>query len=233
MVDLPGYGFAFADESMVETWNRLMDEYLTTRPNLRCIFVVIDSRHGPKKSDREMLSYLSKYGKVPVHVVLNKTDMVRTEELCKRMFLLDRELKFIKRSSNVLKLVSASTGAGCTALFSEAFQYALPGADVSRRNKREKAAALQQAMELEELEQDGDVNNSGVGGKKYNKKLDKRNKSSLWAASGFRRGPGGSHFQRQEEKRRKERRRRRSERSQNSLVVVVVVVVADRVTFED
>ena len=47
-------------------------------------------------------------------------------------------------------------------------------------------------MELEELEQDGDVNNSGVGGKKYNKKLDKRNKSSLWAASGFRRGPGGS-----------------------------------------
>ena len=170
VVDLPGYGFAFADESMVETWNRLMDEYLTTRPNLRCIFVVIDSRHGPKKSDREMLSYLSKYGKVPVHVVLNKTDMVRTEELCKRMFLLERELKFIKRSSNVLKLVSASTGAGCTALFSEAFQYALPDADVSRRNKREKAAALQQAMELEELEQDGDVNNSGVGGKKYNKK---------------------------------------------------------------
>ena len=147
-----------------------MDEYLTTRPNLRCIFVVIDSRHGPKKSDREMLSYLSKYGKVPVHVVLNKTDMVRTEELCKRMFLLERELKFIKRSSNVLKLVSASTGAGCTALFSEAFRYALPDADVSRRNKREKEAALQQAMELEELEQEGDVNNSGVGGKKYNKK---------------------------------------------------------------
>jgi len=170
VVDLPGYGFAFADESMVETWNRLMDEYLTTRPNLRCIFVVIDSRHGPKKSDREMLSYLSKYGKVPVHVVLNKTDMVRTEELCKRMFLLERELKFIKRSSNVLKLVSASTGAGCTALFSEAFRYALPDADVSRRNKREKEAALQQAMELEELEQEGDVNNSGVGGKKYNKK---------------------------------------------------------------
>ena len=177
VVDLPGYGFAFADESMVETWNRLMDEYLTTRPNLKCIFVVIDSRHGPKKSDREMLSYLSKYGKVPVHVVLNKTDMVRTDELCKRMFLLERELKFVKRSSNVLKLASASTGAGCTALFSEAFQYALPDADISRRNKREKARLLKEALEKEEEEQDeedDDKRNAARGrsggGKKFNKK---------------------------------------------------------------
>ena len=177
VVDLPGYGFAFADESMVETWNRLMDEYLTTRPNLKCIFVVIDSRHGPKKSDREMLSYLSKYGKVPVHVVLNKTDMVRTDELCKRMFLLERELKFVKRSSNVLKLASASTGAGCTALFSEAFQYALPDADISRRNKREKARLLKEALEEEEAEQDeedDDKRNAARGrsggGKKFNKK---------------------------------------------------------------
>ena len=173
VVDLPGYGFAFADESMVETWNRLMDEYLTTRPNLKCIFVVIDSRHGPKKSDREMLSYLSKYGKVPVHVVLNKTDMVRTEELCKRMFLLERELKFIKRSSNVLKLASASTGAGCTALFSEAFQYALPDADISRRNKREKARELLEMEEgSEEDEENTTTNNKsggGGGGKKFMK----------------------------------------------------------------
>ena len=173
MVDLPGYGFAFADESMVETWNRLMDEYLTTRPNLKCIFVVIDSRHGPKKSDREMLSYLSKYGKVPVHVVLNKTDMVRTEELCKRMFLLERELKFIKRSSNVLKLASASTGAGCTALFSEAFEYALPDADISRRNKREKAREVLEVEEGSEEDEGNTTTNKsggGGGGKKFMKK---------------------------------------------------------------
>ena len=174
VVDLPGYGFAFADESMVETWNRLMDEYLTTRPNLKCIFVVIDSRHGPKKSDREMLSYLSKYGKVPVHVVLNKTDMVRTEELCKRMFLLERELKFIKRSSNVLKLASASTGAGCTALFSEAFEYALPDADISRRNKREKAREVLEVEDGSEEDEGYTTKNNksggGGGGKKFMKK---------------------------------------------------------------
>ena len=174
VVDLPGYGFAFADESMVETWNRLMDEYLTTRPNLKCIFVVIDSRHGPKKSDREMLSYLSKYGKVPVHVVLNKTDMVRTEELCKRMFLLERELKFIKRSSNVLKLASASTGAGCTALFSEAFEYALPDADISRRNKREKAREVLEVEDGSEEDEGNTTKNNksggGGGGKKFMKK---------------------------------------------------------------
>ena len=175
VVDLPGYGFAFADESMVETWNRLMDEYLTTRPNLKCIFVVIDSRHGPKKSDREMLSYLSKYGKVPVHVVLNKTDMVRTEELCKRMFLLERELKFIKRSSNVLKLASASTGAGCTALFSEAFEYALPDADISRRNKREKAREVLEVEDGSEEDEGNTTKNNksggGGGGKKFMKKV--------------------------------------------------------------
>ena len=88
-------------------------------------------------------------------------------------------------------------------------------------------------MELEELEQDGDVNNSGVGGKKYNKKLDKRNKVRYGRRVDSGEGPAVPISQRQEEKRRKERRRRRSERSQNSLVVVVVVVVADRVTFED
>ena len=88
-------------------------------------------------------------------------------------------------------------------------------------------------MELEELEQEGDVNNSGVGGKKYNKKARQKEQKFVMGGEWIRRGPGGSHFQRQEEKRRKERRRRRSERSQNSLVVVDVVVVADRVTFED
>ena len=90
-------------------------------------------------------------------------------------------------------------------------------------------------MELEELEQDGDVNNSGVGGKNYNKKARQKEQKFVMGGEWIPgEGPAVPYFyQRQEEKRRKERRRRRSERSQNSLVVVVVVVVADRVTFED
>lgn len=188
VVDLPGYGFAFAGEGMVESWNRLMDEYLTTRKNLKCIFVVIDSRHGAKKSDREMLSYLSKYGKVPVHVVLNKTDMIRGDELAKRMFLLERELKFIKRSSNELKLASASTGAGCTRLFAEAFQYALPDTNASRRTKREK----EELEELEEQEQEQeDASKEAEDGRQRQQQQQKQRKRQPFLGGEWIPGGGG------------------------------------------
>ena len=57
-----GYGFAFAKQHRVETWNELMDKYLTSRPNLKRVYLVVDARHGLKASDREMLAFLSKYG---------------------------------------------------------------------------------------------------------------------------------------------------------------------------
>ena len=66
-------GFAFAKQHRVETWNELMDKYLTSRPNLKRVYLVVDARHGLKASDREMLAFLSK----PAGAVRGDSQQVR------------------------------------------------------------------------------------------------------------------------------------------------------------
>ncbi|MDD9923081.1 MAG: ribosome biogenesis GTP-binding protein YihA/YsxC, partial [Boseongicola sp.] len=73
LVDLPGYGFANAPVAVVEKWQRLLKNYLAGRANLRRAFVLIDSRHGVKKVDEEILSLLDSSA-VTFQVVLTKAD---------------------------------------------------------------------------------------------------------------------------------------------------------------
>ena len=60
MVDLPGYGYAQAPESLVKQWQKLIFTYLQGRVNLKRVFVLIDSRHGIKKVDEEIMEMLDK-----------------------------------------------------------------------------------------------------------------------------------------------------------------------------
>ena len=112
VVDMPGYGFAFANDDRVTDWNRLMDRYLTGRKALKRVYVVIDARHGLKQPDREMLAFLSKYGGVSYAVVLNKTDLVKPADLARRAFLIKEELRAAKRARAEVWMASTSTGAG-------------------------------------------------------------------------------------------------------------------------
>ena len=80
LVDLPGYGFAQAPKDVVERWTRLVFAYLRGRPSLQRVCVLIDSRHGLKKVDEEILELLGKAA-VPFQVVLTKTDLVRKADL--------------------------------------------------------------------------------------------------------------------------------------------------------
>ncbi|MGB0505185.1 MAG: ribosome biogenesis GTP-binding protein YihA/YsxC [Pikeienuella sp.] len=73
LVDLPGYGFAQAPVDVVARWQDLLKKYLTGRPNLRRAFVLIDSRHGVKAVDHEIMSLLD-VAAVSFQVVLTKTD---------------------------------------------------------------------------------------------------------------------------------------------------------------
>lgn len=76
VVDLPGYGFANAPVPVVEKWQRLLKSYLAGRPTLRRVFVLIDSRHGAKAVDEEIMTLLDKSA-VTFQVILTKTDKVR------------------------------------------------------------------------------------------------------------------------------------------------------------
>ena len=79
LVDLPGYGFANAPLPVVEKWQRLLKAYLSGRQTLRRALVLIDSRHGIKKVDHEILTLLDRAA-VTFQVVLTKADKIRTAQ---------------------------------------------------------------------------------------------------------------------------------------------------------
>lgn len=80
IVDLPGYGFAKAPKDIVKNWQRLINTYLVGRANLRRVFLLIDSRHGIKKIDEEIMDMLDKAA-VTYQIVLTKIDKISGNEL--------------------------------------------------------------------------------------------------------------------------------------------------------
>lgn len=80
LVDLPGYGFANAPEKNVKVWNELVFTYLKGRPELRRVFVLIDSRRGITPKDEEVMHLLDKAA-VSYQLVLTKADKVKKDEL--------------------------------------------------------------------------------------------------------------------------------------------------------
>lgn len=75
LVDLPGYGFAEAPVAVVRQWQALLKQYLQGRVTLRRAFVLIDTRHGVKAVDEEILGLLDKSA-VTFQVVMTKADKV-------------------------------------------------------------------------------------------------------------------------------------------------------------
>jgi len=75
LVDLPGYGYAEAPKPVVEKWQRLLKSYLSGRQTLRRAFVLIDTRHGVKAVDEEILTLLDRSA-VTFQAVLTKADKV-------------------------------------------------------------------------------------------------------------------------------------------------------------
>ncbi|WP_372837025.1 ribosome biogenesis GTP-binding protein YihA/YsxC [Puniceibacterium confluentis] len=79
LVDLPGYGYANAPVAVVEKWQRLLKQYLSGRATLRRAFVLVDTRHGIKPVDEEIMTLLDKSA-VTFQVVMTKADKVKEAE---------------------------------------------------------------------------------------------------------------------------------------------------------
>ncbi|WP_339863445.1 ribosome biogenesis GTP-binding protein YihA/YsxC [Paremcibacter congregatus] len=77
--DLPGYGYAKVSRSLVKEWTKLLKSYLRGRPNLRRAFVLVDSRHGIKDSDREIMTMMDECA-VSYQIVLTKMDKIKKAE---------------------------------------------------------------------------------------------------------------------------------------------------------
>ena len=80
LVDLPDYGFAQAPEQVVKQWQKVIFAYLQGRVNLKRVFLLIDSRHGIKKVDQDIMEMLDKAA-VTYQIVLTKTDKISAKAL--------------------------------------------------------------------------------------------------------------------------------------------------------
>jgi GTP-binding protein len=80
LVDMPGYGYAEAPLAKVKAWNELIRDFLRGRPNLRRVYVLVDARHGLKRSDEDVMDTLDGAA-VSYQLVLTKADKVKPSAL--------------------------------------------------------------------------------------------------------------------------------------------------------
>jgi GTP-binding protein len=125
MVDMPGYGFAKAPKEKVDAWKRLVNGYLRGRPTLRRCMMLVDSRHGLKDVDREMMTMLDKAA-VVYQVVLTKVDKLGASELKSVQQRTADEIKSHVAAHPVLILTSSEKGTGIPELRTELLQLANP-----------------------------------------------------------------------------------------------------------
>jgi GTP-binding protein len=84
LVDMPGYGYASAPKVKIASWTKLIYNFLQGRATLARVYVLIDSRHGIKDVDLDVLKSLDRSA-VSYQIVLTKADQVKKSELDKTM----------------------------------------------------------------------------------------------------------------------------------------------------
>ncbi|HVV94868.1 MAG TPA: ribosome biogenesis GTP-binding protein YihA/YsxC [Hyphomicrobiales bacterium] len=111
LVDMPGYGFAQAPEAKVKAWTRLALGYLEGRTSLARVFLLIDARHGLKKTDVPVLDRLDRAA-VSYQVVLTKADQLKPAEAEARHAEVAAALARRPAAYPEVLLTSGRTGAG-------------------------------------------------------------------------------------------------------------------------
>jgi len=115
LVDMPGYGFAKAPVKVVEKWKSLVKSYLRGRQVLARNLVLVDSRHGLKDADREMMRMLDEAA-VGYRIVLTKTDKIKASALDTVAAKVADEARKHPAAFPELHLTSSEKGMGIAAL---------------------------------------------------------------------------------------------------------------------
>ena len=115
LVDMPGYGFAEAPRDMVKRWRFLINDYLRGRAVLKRALVLVDSRHGLKDVDRDVMKMLDDAA-VSYHLVLTKADKVKPTELAKTIEAIRLEAAKHPAAHPLILPTSSETGEGLAEL---------------------------------------------------------------------------------------------------------------------
>jgi GTP-binding protein len=115
LVDMPGYGFAEAPKDLVKRWRFLVNDFLRGRAVLRRAFVLVDSRHGLKPVDLEIMDMLDSAA-VNYQLVLTKADKIKPTELAVVLEQTTAESAKHAAAHPQLIATSSETGSGITEL---------------------------------------------------------------------------------------------------------------------
>ncbi len=115
LVDLPGYGYANAPVAKVEQWQALLKRYLSGRATLRRAFVLVDTRHGIKSVDEEIMSLLDSAA-VTFQCVMTKADKVKVDDREKILTQVRSRLATHPAAFPELILTSSEKGDGIATL---------------------------------------------------------------------------------------------------------------------
>ena len=108
---MPGYGFAKAPVKVVERWRWLVRDFLRGRQVLKRTLVLIDSRHGIKPPDEEMLKMLDEAA-VGYRLVLTKADKIKASELAATLAKVEAQARKHVAAYPVVHVTSAEKGMG-------------------------------------------------------------------------------------------------------------------------
>ena len=101
LVDVPGYGYARVSKKEREKWGRMIEEYLTSRENLKAVVSLVDFRHEPSADDVQMYEFL-KYYEIPVILVATKADKIPRGKWNKHESMLKKKLDFDTSDSFII-----------------------------------------------------------------------------------------------------------------------------------
>ncbi len=115
LVDMPGYGYAAAGKAKVAAWSKLIRGYLQTRPDLARVYVLLNSRHGLKPGDQNILGVLSQAA-VSHQIVLTKCDQINEAALAQCVDIVKAAIAKRPAAFPDLIATSARTGKGIDSL---------------------------------------------------------------------------------------------------------------------
>ncbi|MDE6014875.1 MAG: ribosome biogenesis GTP-binding protein YihA/YsxC [Acetatifactor sp.] len=92
LVDLPGYGYAKANEKVKAQWGKMIEDYLHKSRQLRCVFLLIDIRHEPGSNDVIMYDWIRRHGYQPI-IIATKLDKINRSQIQKQLKLIRTTLK--------------------------------------------------------------------------------------------------------------------------------------------
>lgn len=101
LVDVPGYGYASVSKKEREKWGRMIEEYLTSRENLKAVVSLVDFRHEPSADDVQMYEFL-KYYEIPVILVATKADKIPRGKWNKHESMIKKKLDFDTSDSFII-----------------------------------------------------------------------------------------------------------------------------------